>query len=201
MYSVVTEVKVNTMYDTIREQRGFSLTEVLVSIVVFSVGLIGIAKLQVVSKQSNYDAVQRVTATTITEDLLQRMRSNGTQLLGYVTISGSNTLGGGTINAEPTPDCSADTVADRCDAAQLASHDLWQIEQALDGARGLVSPTLCLSGPNDGSSGVYTVAIAWRGTTATKNPSANSCGEGLDKYGTNEEYRRLLVLQTYIDNQ
>ncbi|MGD8560160.1 MAG: prepilin-type N-terminal cleavage/methylation domain-containing protein, partial [Gammaproteobacteria bacterium] len=52
--------------------KGFTIVEVLVSIIIFSIGLIGIARLQVVSKQSNYDAVQRVTATTIAEEIIAK---------------------------------------------------------------------------------------------------------------------------------
>jgi len=185
---------------------GFTLVEVLVSIIIFSIGLIGIAKLQVVSKQSNYDAVQRVTATSLAQDLLERMRANNQQLLTYVSVNGLNTLGRGSITSEPTPVCDS---ANTCAAGELATHDLWEFEQALDGVTeqnadgdslgGLSVPTACISGPTTGASGVYTIAIAWRGKTGLSNPTASTCGATTDYlYGTNHEYRRLLVIQTFI---
>ncbi|MFN2301346.1 MAG: type IV pilus modification protein PilV, partial [Gammaproteobacteria bacterium] len=63
---------------------------------------------------------------------------------------------------------------------------------------GLVDPTACITGPFGGISGVYTVTIAWRGVTPLSNPTADACGEGLDLYGDAEEYRRILVIRTYI---
>ncbi|MGD8567926.1 MAG: type IV pilus modification protein PilV [Gammaproteobacteria bacterium] len=202
--------ELNSCYDTRRigrHQRGVTMVEVLVSIIVFSIGLIGIARLQVVSKQSNYDSVQRVTATVMAQDILSRMRANGSELFYYVTAAGLNTLGRGSISTEPTPVCSS---ANSCSSAQLAAHDLWEIEQALDGVSeqndsgdslgGLSQPTACISGPNDGSAGVYTVTIVWRGKTELVNSNASTCGDGTGLYGSNNEYRRILQIESFIDD-
>jgi len=186
---------------------GFTMVEVLVSMVIFSVGLIGIAKMQVVAKQSNYDAVQRVAATSIAEDLLSRMRSNHEVLSDYVSNTGSTTIGSNSISTEPTPTCSSGST---CTANQLVSHDLWEIEQLLDGATeldtssnktgGINLPTLCITGDAAGGSGVYTVTVAWRGKAALSNLNTNTCGASSGQYGNNNEYRRLLVMQAYITN-
>jgi type IV pilus assembly protein PilV len=188
-----------------RTSSGFTLVEVLVSMIIFSVGLIGVARLQVVAKQSNYDAVQRVTATSIAQDLLSRMRANHTVLNTYVSNTGSTVIGRGSIDAEPNPVCGSS--ATLCTEDQLAGHDLWDIEQALDGIAeqdagnsvgGLVSPTLCITGPAAGDSGVYTIAIAWRGKAELSNPSASTCGDDTGLYGDSNEFRRVLVMQTFI---
>jgi len=190
---------------------GFTMVEVLVSVTIFSVGLIGVARLQVVAKQSNYDAVQRVTATSIAQDLVSRMRANGTGLSTYVGNSGTLQINYNDATVEPSPNCSTSL----CDAQSLADHDLWEIEQDMIGITeqdangnplgGLSLPTLCITAVDeagnvldDGDSGIYTVAIAWRGKTALTNPAANDCGSGTGLYGNSNEYRRLLVLSTYI---
>lgn len=197
----------NKMITTNRRFAGFTLLEVLVSIVVFSIGLIGIAKLQIVSKQSSYDSLQRVIATSLVQSIVDRMRSNGTELATYVTTDGSSTLGGGTISTEPTPTCVA---GNTCTALQLALHDRWEIEQAVDGVAetnggnsvgGLASPTICLTGSSSGAAGVYTVALAWRGKMALSNPTIDACGSSTTNYGTNNVYRRVIVLQTYINDE
>ena len=188
------------------KRSGFTLVEVMVSIVIFSIGLIGIARLQVVAKQSNYDAVQRVAATSLAQDVLSRMRSNHSELGTYVSNAGTTTIGGGTITTEPSPSCASSGSA--CTTTQLASHDLWEFERSVDGIAeqdadgndtgGLVSPTLCISGPAAGTSGVYTIAIAWRGKASLTNSTRSTCGNGSGLYGDNNEFRRVLVMETFI---
>ncbi len=57
-------------------QCGFTLLEVLVALVVLSVGLLGLSGLQTNSLRNNYDAFLRSQATVMTTDILDRMRAN-----------------------------------------------------------------------------------------------------------------------------
>lgn len=57
-------------------QKGVSLIEVLVTMLVIGIGLLGMAKLQLSSVQSNYSAQLRSHATWLANDLLDRMRAN-----------------------------------------------------------------------------------------------------------------------------
>lgn len=176
------------------------MIEVLITLVIASVALLSSAGLQLQSKRSNYDSAQRTTAAHLAEDLLERMRSNPQGLLDY-TLAGQ--LGGGAMGTAPATDCG---VAD-CTATELAGYDLWNWEQVLDGAQeigaagnagGLAFPTACITGPGFGANGVYTVAIAWRGTTGTVNPGVDPCGATSGSYGAGNEYRRILVVRSYI---
>lgn len=189
-----------------RYMRGASLIEVLVTVLVLTIGLLGIAGLQIQSTRSNYEAFQRTTATTLAHDIIERMRTNVSATGTYVT-SGAN-LGGGSLgDTEPTPNCKS---ASTCSPAQLATYDLWEWEQVIDGAAettagggetgGLSMPTGCITGP--GGTGLYTVSIAWRGQTPTSNPVTGSCGEGSGKYdegGDSDVYRQLLSVRVFID--
>ena len=100
------------------QQRGFSLIELLVTLVIFSIGLLSIAGLQTVSKQANYEALQRTTASQIAYGLLEDMRMNGDAIDIYAA---AGELGEGSISAEPAPNC---TLASPCNSAQKAAHDL-----------------------------------------------------------------------------
>lgn len=60
------------------QQRGFTLIEVLVSIVILAVGLVGIAGLQAQSLRSSQDSYFRTQANTFANDLADRMRANAT---------------------------------------------------------------------------------------------------------------------------
>jgi type IV pilus assembly protein PilV len=189
-------------------QQGMTLLEVMVAVFVLSIGLIGIAKLQVTSKQNNFDAVQRVTATTLGYEIIERMRANPGNLGGYVNANGTRTINANTITDEPTPTC-VDSSSD-CNGEQLAAHDLWEFQEALNGVTekngetytgGLDNFTACITGPSTGAAGVYTIAIAWRGRTAISNPASNNCGATSGFYGDNNEYRRVAEFVSFIDNQ
>lgn len=183
---------------------GVSLLEVLISLVIMSIGLLGIASLQIQSKRASFEAIQRTTATMLTHEVVERMRNNTSTLSDYLV-----TVGGGTITSEPSPNCRD---ANTCTPQQLALHDLWEWEQALDGAAetsgsantgGLVSPTACITGPAGGGSGFYTVAIAWRGQTSLSDPTGNTCGQGSGKYdsdaASDDAHRRLLVINVFVE--
>lgn len=56
--------------------RGFTLLEVLVAIVVMSIGLLGLAGLMASSLKNSHSAYQRTQATWLAYDALDRMRAN-----------------------------------------------------------------------------------------------------------------------------
>jgi type IV pilus assembly protein PilV len=59
-----------------RRQRGFTLIEILVTVVLVSVGLLGIAALQLTTLRSNQEAYVRSQASVLSADILDRMRAN-----------------------------------------------------------------------------------------------------------------------------
>ena len=184
------------------KDRGFSLIEMLVALVVFSVGMLAVAGLQTMSKKANFEALQRTAASQIAYGLLENIRINGDAVDTYL---GAGELGGNSLGAEPVPNCEGNAV---CDAAQKATHDLWFWEQVLDGnlemsdnagAGGLVMPALCVNGPAGGGAGIYVVTVAWRGTASMTNNTADGCGAAGGNYGADLEFRRIMQVPTYID--
>lgn len=178
--------------------RGMTLLEVMFAVFVLSVGLIGIAGLQLVSKHSSFEAIQRTTATLLANDIAERMRANTGALASYLNTSELVVDG-----TEPSPAC---TSGASCTATQLAAHDLWEWHQAILGATdttsagahtgGLVSPSACITANGTG----YTIAIAWRGQTELSNPSGNTCGSGAtgNPYGDSNQFRRVLAINAFI---
>ncbi|ABA89397.1 type IV pilus minor pilin PilV [Syntrophotalea carbinolica DSM 2380] len=55
---------------------GFSLIEVLVALLILSIGLIGLAGVQTRGVTTNYSALQRSQATLYAYDIVERMRAN-----------------------------------------------------------------------------------------------------------------------------
>ncbi len=186
-----------------KRQSGFSLIELLVSMLIFTIGLLSIAGLQMVAKKSNYESLSRTTASHVAYGLLEEMRANGD---GIGTYLAAPDLGGGQYASLPTSDC--DNPAAPCSTTQKAIHDLWFWEQVLDGGQevgvegdtgGVLIPTLCIDGPAGGGAGTYTVAIAWHGNVSLTNAGIDDCGSGTGKYGDGDAYRRVLQVATFID--
>ena len=186
-----------------RSANGFSLIELLVSIVIFGVGLLAVAGLQTVSKRANFEGFQRTVASQIGYGLLEDLRSNGNGINVYLAAPD---LGGGVIGTEPAPNCA--NVASTCNAAEKAVHDLWFWEQLLDGgfetgaagaSGGILSPTICIDGPVGGGPGAYAITVAWRGSASMTDDGSITCGAGSGKYGSSNEFRRAVQVPTFID--
>lgn len=127
-------------------QSGFTLLEVLVSIMVIAVGLLGMAGLQMQSLRQGQSAYYRSVATQLAYDLSDRMRGN----MNGVLANGYNRTGIGTDYAAGVSNCNTTT---GCVAADLAKNDAyeWQqmVQTLLPGGQAIV----CLdSTPNDGTS-------------------------------------------------
>ncbi|HEY5758076.1 MAG TPA: type IV pilus modification protein PilV [Steroidobacter sp.] len=75
---------------------GMTLIEVLVTLVIISVGLLGVAALQITTVRNNQDAYVRSQAAMLASDMLDRMRANRTdtagnsKAVGYVVPIGDN---------------------------------------------------------------------------------------------------------------
>jgi len=64
-----------------RAANGFTLIEILVTLVIISVGLLGIAGLHSMSLRNNFDALIRSHASALADEIADRMRSNRTRAL------------------------------------------------------------------------------------------------------------------------
>lgn len=81
---------------------GFSLIEVLVALVVFSIGLLGLARLQMAGLKNAASAATRLEAVNLSYDMLERMRANRTPALAgrYVVAMGGTSSAGGVAQAD-----------------------------------------------------------------------------------------------------
>ena len=87
------------------KQAGVTLIEVLVTLVLISVGLLGVAALQLTSLKSNQEAYSRSQASVLAGNILDRMRTNqrGVEANEYATAMNgtgtANTVSGGDLAA------------------------------------------------------------------------------------------------------
>ncbi len=110
------------IYRPSTRESGFTVIEVLVSLLVLSVGMMGLASLQVVGLQNTQGGAQRTQASFLAYDITDRMRSN----TAAVTTGGYDYVGEPGAAQGNAVACIG--VAANCSAAQLAAFDLaqWQ---------------------------------------------------------------------------
>jgi type IV pilus assembly protein PilV len=155
--------------------RGFTMLEVLISMVIIAFGLLGIAGLQAFALKNNQSASLRLTATTLASDIIDRMKTN---VAGVSSGAYNQAAAAAYAESNLVTACATS----RCDPPQLAQHDLaeWaqRVAQALPGGQGVV----CIdSTPADGTApgtaqcdglGIvgYAIKIWWSDDRTTKNP-------------------------------
>lgn len=66
--------------------KGFTLLEVLIAIVILAIGLLGLATLQAVGLQTNQSALHRTQATNLAYDMVDRIRSNRANIADYALV-------------------------------------------------------------------------------------------------------------------
>ncbi len=106
---------------------GFTLLEVLVALVIFSIGLLGLAGLQILSLRLTSDSLLRTIAAVQANDMIDRMRANGPATMLGVNSPYNNPAGTSTAN----PNClgmdsSGNPANVSCTAAQMAGEDFYE---------------------------------------------------------------------------
>jgi len=104
-------------------EKGFTMIEVVIAMLVLMVGLLGIASMQTYGVQATMKSHQQAIAMVQAQDIADRIRTN---ISGLRSTQYTNAIPG----AAPNPTCIA--LAATCTPAELAATDLfnWQAENA-----------------------------------------------------------------------
>jgi type IV pilus assembly protein PilV len=182
-----------------RHIHGFTLIEVLVTLVILMFGLLGIAGLMAKGQRMAFEAYQRQQALALANDMAERIRANRVQAVNYAAGATTTTPAGTGIqytNLQTGSVVDCGTAA--CSGPNLASFDLamWDgmlfgyTEQQVVGgapvggilnARGCVelvnTASVCPAPPAPPSSysnQTFRVSVAWQGNEDTGAPPAGS---------------------------
>lgn len=82
-----------------RQARGFTLIEVMVAVLVLSIGLLGVAGLQLSALRANQSAGWRTQATYLAYDIIERMRLNAANRAAYAVAIGAGGVAADTSTA------------------------------------------------------------------------------------------------------
>lgn len=128
-----------------RDQKGFTLMEVLIAVLILSIGLLGLASLQANGLRSNFSSYARSQAVVMANDMADKIRANPTQAAPPTGAYNNVTATVG------DPGC---LLAD-CTPAEMVSHDIatWYAN---------LQATLPLgTGTVTGNGNVFTISVMW----------------------------------------
>lgn len=140
---------------------GFTLIEILISVVVLAIGLLGMAALQMNGLRNNQSAYFRAQATLLAYDMADRMRTN--------IVEARDAASGGTYNngASTANNCATGP----CTTAQMTGYDFFQWNAELAAQLPSGTGRVCIDGtPNDGTFAstacdgvgtVYAIKVWW----------------------------------------
>ncbi|MEJ1297167.1 MAG: type IV pilus modification protein PilV [Candidatus Sedimenticola sp. (ex Thyasira tokunagai)] len=155
---------------------GFGLLEVMISVLIFAVGLLGLASLQLKAQKAELESLQRAQALLLVNSMVSRMNNNRASRDCY--WQQADEIG---VDSDPSTGC--DDIADR---------DLDEWDEMLEGAAetqaganvgGLVGARGCIV---RNATNIYTVSVAWQGFSETVTPT-DSCAQ--NEYGTDTQRR------------
>jgi type IV pilus assembly protein PilV len=180
-----------------RRMSGFSMVEVLVTIVILTFGLLGLAGLQIRMQTAEMESYQRSQALVLVEDMAERLKlANPVTTVGFTSYVSATTFGtDDDSQPEDCKDAALGAPRDQCEWSYALKGSGEQLDGsnigAMIGARGCIQEVQALN-PTIGvcTPGIYRVTVAWQGLNATSAPPVTiTCGK--DEYG-NENLRRVV---------
>jgi type IV pilus assembly protein PilV len=178
----------------LRSERGFLMIEVLITMFILLVGLLGIVGLQARSQQAETESYQRTQALMLLRDMADRMNANRLNAASYVTGT-SSPLGTGS----PIGPCAApSTIAESDQCAWRAS--LLGAAETSSGACNMATGVNCVGAmigargcvtQLDAANRIYLLEVVWQGLSPTAAPPA-SVACGATSFGA-EELRRAVT--------
>jgi type IV pilus assembly protein PilV len=138
-------------------EHGFSLLEVMIALIVLSIGLLGIAGLQTFSLQFNHQSYERTQATVLISEIFDRIMANPTAARAgqYDNVADSTTSASytGYGNCGSTGCASTN---------ELATYDLFIWKTAIENSKmSQGQGAIRRVNPGDANSFVYVITISW----------------------------------------
>ncbi len=178
------------------KQQGFSLLEILISLVILGFGILGLANLQSKLLLSDIETYQRSQAILVLNDMASRIKNNTSDF--ETILKNTPSVAVGTGDAEPA-DCTAKSGAARdiCEWSNILKGASENLDS--DSVGGMKDARGCLTQITapDTTKGIctpaiYQIDVVWQGMLSTTT-SSSTCGQ--DQYGANDSFRKVISSQ------
>lgn len=152
--------------------KGMTLIEVLVSLVVFALGMLGIANMLMLSSKANNSSYTKQQAVQSVYDIFDKIRANYQAAIdGNYNVSNINSGGAPTIPAPPSVLCTSSP----CTPSQLAAYDTWHwlstdVSKLPNGCGSITTAP----GPGGAGNTIVTVTVQWDDSPAQSKLGASS---------------------------
>jgi type IV pilus assembly protein PilV len=146
------------------KQHGFSMLEVLITLVIVAIALLGTAGLQAYAMRMGKSGEFRTQAVFLASDIAERMEANKT-----AAVAGNYAVAAASSPSAAATDCAAGA----CDTGTLASWDISEWENAII-AVGLPQANWQIAQTTAGNPSTYTILIRWTDRSSTKTGSGEN---------------------------
>ena len=175
-------------------QAGYLMIEVLITMFILAIGLLGVVGLQARAQQAETDSYQRTQALVLLRDMAARINANHAQAFDTTTtpylVAANDPLGYNTANS---------AVGNCGSATTTAAIDLCAWHNALLGAGetsggnnvgSMIAARGCITSP---ATHTYLIQVVWQGLTpSAAPPSTVDCASG--EYGAEEQRRAVTTV-------
>lgn len=138
-------------------QHGFSMLEVLITLVIIATALLGTAGLQMYAMRMGQSGQFRTQAVFLASDISERMEANKA-----AAVAGNYALALTSVSSVAATDCAATL----CNSTQLASWDLSQWGASISNL--LPQATWQITQTTAGNPSTYSIVISWTDRSSDK---------------------------------
>jgi type IV pilus assembly protein PilV len=172
-----------------QQSEGFAMIEVLVSVILMAIGMIGLAGMLMMSQKTSSSSYLKQQAVDSAYDMVDRVRANSAAAIsGAYAIDNLPTSGAPVIPDSPATNC----VSTVCTATQLASYDTWswaskELTKLPNGSGSIVVSNVAGS-----TNTLLTITVQWDDSAAQKTIGA------ANKTGSINPALAQLIVQTML---
>jgi len=172
-------------------QSGMTFIEVLIALVIIVTGILGAVAMQATAKQGSFDAMQRSLASSLAQDIIGRIRSNGVNNIAAYSIDDYGAI----LDDVPVNQCTNANAP--CNEATMVINDMYEWELSLIGGDvtengeprgGLIGGRGCIF--QNGNA--VTVVVSWLGRNEMRD------SEKSDDCGIAGARRRQVIVEAFI---